>query len=184
MKAIADDAIANGICEEMIIVSPEAYGSFYCNGYSQNMNYEDYFVNEFIPAIESTYRVKATKGGRSISGLSMGGYGCAFHAFKRPEMFSSCFAMSAAFTVTGSNRPPIAPLVTERTEAELADFPAFVMECGTEDFAAYPMNNTLNSILEQTTLDYIYTTRPGRHDWAFWQECLPKALKLASDNFE
>ena len=114
----------------------------------------------------------------------MGGYGCAFHAFKRPEMFSSCFAMSAAFTVTGSNRPPIAPLVTERTEAELADFPAFVMECGTEDFAAYPMNNTLNSILEQTTLDYIYTTRPGRHDWAFWQECLPKALKLASDNFE
>ena len=184
LKAIADDAIANGICEEMIIVSPEAYGSFYCNGYSQNMNYEDYFVNEFIPAIESTYRVKATKGGRSISGLSMGGYGCAFHAFKRPEMFSSCFAMSAAFTVTGSNRPPIAPLVTERTEAELADFPAFVMECGTEDFAAYPMNNTLNSILEQTTLDYIYTTRPGRHDWAFRQECLPKALKLASDNFE
>jgi enterochelin esterase-like enzyme len=165
----------------MIIVSPEAYASFYVNGYYQGMNYEDYFINDFIPAIESAYRIKASKGGRSISGLSMGGYGCTYHAFSRPEMFSSCFAMSSAFTGT---YPQIGPLVTERTEAELLEFPVFVMECGTEDLGAYPMNNNLNRILEQTTLDYTYTTRPGRHDWAFWQECLPKALKLASDNFE
>ncbi|MDR1876232.1 MAG: esterase family protein [Flavobacteriaceae bacterium] len=181
LKAIADAAIANGTCEEMIIVSPQAYASFYVNGYYQGMNYEDYLINDFIPAIESTYRIKANKGGRSISGLSMGGYGCTYHAFKRPEMFSSCFAMSAAFTGT---YPQIGTLVTERTAAELLEFPAFVMECGTEDFAALPMNNALNSILVQTSLVYTYTTRAGRHDWAFWRECLPKALKLASDNFE
>jgi enterochelin esterase-like enzyme len=181
MKAIADGAIANGTCEEMIIVCPEAYATFYVNGYYQGMNYEDYFINDFIPAIESTYRIKTGKEGRSISGLSMGGYGCTYHAFRRPGMFSSCFAMSAAYTGT---YPRVGALVTERTAAELLEFPAFVMECGTEDFAAYPMNNNLNRILEQTTLDYTYTTRPGRHDWAFWRECLPKALKLASDNFE
>ena len=184
MKTIADRAIANEEAVPMIIVMPDAWDTWYINQYDGKVPYEDMFFEELIPHIEKTYRARSNKEFRAIAGLSMGGYGCAFHAFKRPEMFSSCFAMSAAFTVTGSNRPPIAPLVTERTEAELADFPAFVMECGTEDFAAYPMNNTLNSILEQTTLDYIYTTRPGRHDWAFWQECLPKALKLASDNFE
>lgn len=181
LKAIADDAIANGICEEMIIVSPEGYASFYVNGYYQGMNYEDYFINDFIPTIESTYRIKSGKGGRSVSGLSMGGYGCTYHAFSRPEMFSSCFAMSSAFTGT---YPQIGDIVIGKTEEELAGFPAFVMECGSDDFGAYPMNNNLNRILEQTTLDYTYTIRPGRHDWTFWQECLPKALKLASDNFE
>lgn len=181
MKAIADEAIASETCQEMIIVSPEAYATFYVNGYSQGMNYEDYFIDEFIPAIESAYRVNATKGGRSISGLSMGGYGCTYHAFSRPEMFSSCFAMSAAFTGTYTQ---VSTLVEGKTAAELAQFPAFTMECGTEDFGAYPMNNNLDRILAQTALDYTYTTRPGRHDWSFWRECLPKALKLASDNFE
>ncbi|NDV94507.1 esterase family protein [Dysgonomonas sp. 521] len=181
MKAIADEAFAGGTCEEMIIVSPEAYASFYVNGYYQGMNYEDYFVNEFIPIIESTYRVKANKGGRSISGLSMGGYGCTYHAFSRPEMFSSCFAMSSAYTGTYTQ---VGTLVVGKTDEELANFPAFVMECGTEDWGALPMNDNVNNILSQTSLVYTYTTRPGRHDWAFWQECLPKALKLASDNFE
>jgi enterochelin esterase-like enzyme len=180
LKAIADQAIADGTCQELIIVCPEAYATFYVNGYYQEMDYEDYFIDEFISAIESTYRVKASKEGRSISGLSMGGYGCTYHAFSRPEMFSSCFAMSAAFTGT---YPQVGDIVIRSSEEELTRFPAFVMECGTEDFGAYPMNNNLNRILQQTTLDYTYTTRPGRHDWAFWQECLPKALKLASDNF-
>lgn len=180
MKAIADEAIADGTCQEMIIVSPEAYATFYVNGYYQGMSYEDYFVNDFIPAIESTYRVNATKGRRSISGLSMGGYGATYHAFSRPDMFSSCFAMSSAFTGT---YPQIGDIVSQKSDAELAELPVFVMECGTEDFGAYPMNNNLDRILQQTSLEYTYTIRLGRHDWAFWQECLPKALKLASDNF-
>ena len=180
LKAIADNAMTRGASDEMIIVCPEAYATFYVNGYYQGMNYEDYFINEFIPAIESTYRVKADKGGRSISGLSMGGYGSTYHAFRRPEMFGSCFAMSSAYTGTYTQ---VGTLVVGKTDAELAAFPAFVMECGTEDFAALPMNNNVNNILSQTSLVYTYTTRPGRHDWAFWQECLPKALKLASDNF-
>jgi hypothetical protein len=49
----------------------------------------------------------------------MGGYGCTYHAFSRPEMFSSCFAMSSAFT---GIYPQIGPLVTERTEAEFLNF--------------------------------------------------------------
>jgi enterochelin esterase-like enzyme/acetyl esterase/lipase len=182
LKFIADNAIADGISVEMIIVSPNAYGTFYVNGYDNGMKYEDYFIQEFIPSVESAYRIKAGKDGRAIAGLSMGGYGCAYYAFKYPEMFSSAFAMSSAFTVT--DRPQIGPLVTERTEAELLEFPAFVMECGTQDFGAYPMNNALNEILSETSLEYTYTTRPGVHDWAFWQECLPKALSLASSNFK
>ena len=32
------------------------------------------------------------------------------------------------------------------------------------------------------TVDFI--TRSGGHDWTFWQECLPKALRKAGDSFK
>jgi enterochelin esterase-like enzyme len=181
LKNITDEAIINGTCKELIIVCPDGYNSFYCNGYISGMNYEDFFINEFIPAIESTYRINAVKAGRAIAGLSMGGYGATFHALKRPEMFGSCFAMSGAFI---GGIPPIGQFVTGRTAAELSEYPAFVMECGTEDNLVVSTNDDLHEILTEAGFTHIYTKRPGVHDWSFWRVCLPKALKLASDNFE
>lgn len=181
LKAIADEAIINETSEKMIIVCPDGYNSFYCNGYVSGMNYEDFFVNEFIPAIESTYRINAVKGGRAIAGLSMGGYGATFHAMKRPEMFGSCFSMSGAFI---GGVPPIGQFVAGKTAEELSEYPAYVMECGTEDNLVVSTNDNLDRILTEAGFIHTYTKRPGVHDWAFWRECLPKALKLASDNFE
>jgi S-formylglutathione hydrolase FrmB len=53
-------------------------------------------VKEFMPMVESTYRVNATRASRAISGISMGGYGSLKIAMKHPEMFSAVSAHSAA----------------------------------------------------------------------------------------
>ena len=71
----ADQAIADGTIPPMIIVMPDADSSFYINSYDGKEKYEDFFIKEFIPAIEKTWRIKGQKRFRAVAGLSMGGYG-------------------------------------------------------------------------------------------------------------
>ena len=70
--------------------------SFYTNARGGGAPWEDVVVKEFIPMVESTYRVNATRATRAISGISMGGYGSLKIAMKHPEMFSAVSAHSAA----------------------------------------------------------------------------------------
>ena len=60
------------------------------------MRYSDFFLQEFLPHIESKYRIRPGRANRAISGISMGGYGALRFAFAHPEMFSAVSAQSAA----------------------------------------------------------------------------------------
>jgi S-formylglutathione hydrolase FrmB len=81
---------------DFLIVSPEAKGSFYINSADGKVRYSDFFLHEFIPFIESKYRVRRERGSRAISGLSMGGYGALRFAFANPDLFSAVSVQSAA----------------------------------------------------------------------------------------
>ena len=81
----------------MMIVMPDANTGK--RGYSNNANstwrYEDFFFQEFMPFIEKTYRIKADKRYRAVSGLSMGGDGTFTYALHHPELFSAACPLSA-----------------------------------------------------------------------------------------
>ncbi len=81
---------------DFLIVAPEGRRSFYLNSSDGSVRYNDFFLREFIPHIENHYRVRAGRGSRAISGISMGGYGALRFAFAHPEMFSAVSAQSAA----------------------------------------------------------------------------------------
>lgn len=81
---------------DFLIVTPEAKGSFYINSADGKVQYSDFFLHEFIPYIESKYRIRRGRAARAISGISMGGYGALRFAFANPELFSSVSAQSAA----------------------------------------------------------------------------------------
>ena len=81
---------------DFLIVTPEAKSSFYINSADGRVRYSDFFLHEFMPYIESKYRIRRERGSRAISGLSMGGYGALRFAFADPELFSSVSAQSAA----------------------------------------------------------------------------------------
>jgi len=63
-------------------------------GRNGSQPWEDMIVSEFIPMIESSNRVNATRATRGISGISMGGYGSLKIAMKHPELFGSVSAHS------------------------------------------------------------------------------------------
>ena len=64
----ADKAIAEGLIPSMVIVMPNADSSWYINSYDGKEKYEDFFIKEFIPGIEKTYRIKGEKRYRGIAG--------------------------------------------------------------------------------------------------------------------
>ena len=82
--------------DDFLVVAPEGKRSFYINSPGNTFRYSDFFLQEFIPYIESKYRVRPGRKGRAITGVSMGGYGALRFAFAHPEMFSAVSAQSAA----------------------------------------------------------------------------------------
>jgi S-formylglutathione hydrolase FrmB len=81
---------------EFLIIAPEAGRTFYINSADGRVRYSDFFLQEFVPLMESKYRAAKGRADRGITGISMGGYGALRFAFSHPEMFSSVSAQSAA----------------------------------------------------------------------------------------
>lgn len=81
---------------DFLIVTPEAKASFYVNFADGRVRYSDFFLREFMPYIESRFRIRRERRSRAISGISMGGYGALRFAFAYPQTFSAVSAESAA----------------------------------------------------------------------------------------
>ena len=97
--SIIDDLRRQNKIGDLLIVAPEGRSSFYINAADGRVLYSDFFLKEFMPNIESKYRIQGSGGdrkARGVTGLSMGGYGALRFAFAHPELFSSVSAQSAA----------------------------------------------------------------------------------------
>jgi Predicted esterase len=81
---------------DFLIAAPEGRRTFYINSADGSERYSDFFLQEFMPRIESKYQIRGGSAGRAISGISMGGYGALRFGFAHPELFSAVSAQSAA----------------------------------------------------------------------------------------
>ncbi len=83
---------AEGKLPECIVVMPSdggyGHGTFYMDWYDGTGNFEQYIICDLIPFIDSTYRTIASREGRAVCGLSMGGYGAVMLALKKIRRFS------------------------------------------------------------------------------------------------
>lgn len=104
----ADKLVAEGKIKPMIYVSPEIDNSFGLNTASSYKHvelgsdsfdlgpYEDYVTKELIPYIDGHYKTIASKEGRYVGGISMGGYIALHLAFKYDGLFSRAGGHSPA----------------------------------------------------------------------------------------
>ncbi len=207
VKGKASDALsvmtASGEADEMIIVMPDAGGTLqgYFNGTDGTWMYEDYFFKEFMPYIESTYRVKADKQHRAIAGLSMGGQGTFVYAFRHPELFSSAYAMSGYFycTLVKDHEKMLPSMQPYQLRIEQQDCIKMVqgatnemvegmkgvkwfLDCGDDDFT-YEANTELVKALRDKGVPYQFRVRDGGHTWEYWHSALYIALPFISRNF-
>ncbi len=80
---------------DFLIAAPEGRRSFYINSADGSVRYSNFFLQEFMPQIESKYHMHGGRVDRAISGISMGGYGALRLGFAHPELFSAVSAQSA-----------------------------------------------------------------------------------------
>lgn len=118
LKEPVDSLMASGESAEMVIIMPDGLiDGFYINDYWDTLSWEDYFIKEFIPEVESKFRIRTDKNGRAIAGLSMGGYGAIYYGFSHPEMFSIVYGMSPAVVEFA---PMLTPESQQSWEGKLA----------------------------------------------------------------
>jgi enterochelin esterase-like enzyme len=78
----------------MIFVMPQGFRTYYVNDYAGTFRYQDMFVKEFIPYIDSCYRTIADKQHRAAMGYSMGGFGALILPLKNPDIFAVSVPLS------------------------------------------------------------------------------------------
>lgn len=96
MQWIVDREIEKGNIQKMVIVMPDGDDRLYMNRTDGTYPYEDMFMKELLPFIQSNYRVRTGKRYTGISGLSMGGAGTLRLALKYDKHFGACAAYSSA----------------------------------------------------------------------------------------
>jgi S-formylglutathione hydrolase FrmB len=197
---------------EFLIVAPEGRRSFYINSSDGSVRYNDFFLQEFIPQIESKYRIRPGRAGRAISGISMGGYGALRFAFAHPELFSATSAQSAALitespqaldsasrtgaplagvlgTVFGN---PInvahwngnSPFVLARRNAAALRKTAIYFNCGQDDNYGFEKGAaTLHDELLKEAVKHEYHPYPGDHSLTYFLSHFAEVMEFHSKAF-
>ena len=209
MKAIVDPLMANGEACQMVIIMPNA-GDFdvhhYQNGYFNmpDWPYEDFFFQEFLPAVEYKYNCGGSKGRRAVMGLSMGGGGSIVYAQRHPDLFSSSYGMSAWLDnkhreVRGSDMPGSKLAITDQSvrehsaldfmdkadEATIGELKTvkWFLDCGDDD-NLMPLSVQLQQKMRTVGVPCELRVRDGAHTWEYWHTALYTALPFASRNFQ
>jgi enterochelin esterase-like enzyme len=204
---IADQAILSGKSTPLIIVMPNSKPgeSRYFNGYNGEWPYEDFFFQEFIPFIESGYRVKSEKRYRAIAGLSMGGRSAFVYAMHHPEIFSTCCPLSPGAGAINPEKArdfygprgfseasdedileydgnhSILRLIEEMPKEDLNAFRIY-LDCGDDDGLSIE-NALVHVALKQNGIKHEFRIRDGNHNWTYWRAGLENVLEFATEDF-
>lgn len=116
------DETAAAMKLEAIVVTPDGDDAFYVNGLApvdydkcmddgagqlfmpgheakhstcvKKRDYETYITKDLVAHIDSSYRTIATRDGRAIAGLSMGGFGALHLSIRHPELYAAAASHS------------------------------------------------------------------------------------------
>ena len=90
-----DEEIRKGSLPPFIVVLVQGLPDVrYINSKDGSRPVEDVLIRDLIPHIDASFRTIATRKGRAIEGMSMGGYGALRLGFKFPELFGTVSALA------------------------------------------------------------------------------------------
>lgn len=190
LDAVADRLLQKDVIHPLIMVAPQYGNSFGVNskpGEGQDPGgvsigpYEDYLIQEVIPYIDTHYSTQASKTGRYIGGISMGGYASLYLGLTHHDLFSKIGAHSAALWTYSSNdlytnqrdwlyanerlrdiRDPFRLAASDN----LKDLKIY-LDAGREDPLA-EIDYEFYTQLRNMDADVTWASTPGGHDPGYW----------------
>jgi enterochelin esterase-like enzyme len=176
---IADQMIADGELQGVILVMPEQPEPLFSQTDGGSGSYEGEFVKALMPFIEESFAVGRNPEQRAIAGISRGGVWSLEIGFNNPELFAGMAALSPALNVNDA-RPEYDPLVIAQTTDEFV--PRIFLASGDVDSAAGGTQR-LHSILTERGVEHRYSTVPGGHEGSTWRQLLAEMLKYLSQDW-
>lgn len=193
IKSIADQY-------NFIIVCPDGNISswYYDSPMDSTWRYETYVAQELVEWIDKNYSTLAKREARAITGLSMGGHGALYLAFKHQDTFGACGSMSGGVDIRpfpnnwgiknqlgeqslhpgNWEKNTIVGMLHLLTPGSLE----ITIDCGTDDFF-YDMNVLLHNKLTYRNIPHTFISRPGVHNWDFWKTSIKYQSLFFADFF-
>ncbi len=186
---------------QILIVCPDgAANSWYFDSpIDSNYKFETHVSSEVPRYIDEHYKTKKDRKYRAITGLSMGGHGAMFIAFRHAEIFGACGSMSGALHISvitkgyglsdrigkfdSTNSYYTNWSVLNVIERKPKDSLAIIIDCGIDDFI-YGMSKAAHEKLDTLKITHDYIERPGKHDWTYWANAVQYQLLFFKNFFE
>lgn len=174
----------------VIAVMPDGdFDSWYLDSpIDETMQFETFISSELVEWIDAHYPTIASREGRAITGLSMGGHGALYNAFRHHDIFGAAGSMSGGVDIRPfPNNWNISDVIGKMdtnpenwerfsviNQLHLLDPQnpiALAFDCGTEDFF-YEVNENLHDELLKMGYPHRYSTDVGAHNLPYWQNAL------------
>ena len=136
--------------------------------------------------MESHYRTLNHPKYRAITGLSMGGHGALWLAWRHPDIYGSCGSMSGGVDIYNfpnkwkinerlgdyeSNKEVWREHSVSNLVPSLVPGQNIIIDDGNKDIFINE-NNALHQALDKQGIPHDYTVRPGAHNWNYWVNSL------------
>ncbi len=179
---IMDNLIAAGKAKPMIVVSSnsnvQSRNGGFGGGYSwQGMQtFRSELLENVIPFVEKTYRVKKDRKNRAMCGLSMGGGQSFYIGLRDPEVFANVGVFSTGMFggIQGASNFDLekeVPGILTDTKTFNQQFDVFFVSCGEQD----PRIEHTRSIVKKMRdggVEVKFNSYPGDHEWQVWRKSL------------
>ncbi|MGI6242224.1 MAG: alpha/beta hydrolase [Prevotella sp.] len=169
---------------QMIFVTPNALNSWYFDSPKlKDFRYETFVAKELVEYVDSHYSTIPRREARAITGLSMGGHGALFLAFRHKDVFGACGSMSGGVDFRPFPRNWNIPdvlgeyaankdswdahtVVNQISKIKNGDL-AITIDDGEQDFFL-SVNKSLHERLLGAGINHDWATRPGEHNSEYW----------------
>ncbi len=207
-----DEKIHKNTSFPLILVVPFSSDKiyYYMNSFDGQFMWEEMFVKEFVPYIETHYNVSNKYYERGIMGISMGGYGALLNSINNPEMFIACAAFSSGLRTDQqlielsqpdynhryglslgkdlTNEKRITPHykrkeivnIIEKVEEKYLKKTKYLLHCGDDDIFING-NKILKDAMHKKGISTEFIEMRGKHDWNYWKTYLYDGIKFISE---
>lgn len=164
-----------------------------------SMQYETYIAEELVTAVDKNYRSIKNRNARAIAGLSMGGHGAFYLAFRHQDVWGAAGSTSGGLDIrpfplnwdiskrlgSYADNQSVWEKNTVINSIYLLDKNSLklIFDCGTDDFF-YDANCRMHAKLLERNIPHDFTTRPGGHTRDYWSNSIKYQLYFFNDFFQ
>ena len=179
---IMDNLIAAGKAKPMIVVSSnsnvQSRNGGFGGGYSwQGMQtFRSELLENVIPFVEKTYRVKKDRKNRAMCGLSMGGGQSFYIGLRDPEVFANVGVFSTGMfggiqVASNFDLEKEVPGMLTDTKTFNQQFDVFFVSCGEQDPRIEYTRNIVKK-MRDGGVEVKFNSYSGDHEWQVWRKSL------------